>query len=151
MTKSGWPYSTGAPPATRTSRISPSAGALISAMCPSDWMPPSTSPRFTSSPAVHSRPALKMPTVVAWTRWGFSAPSVAAPSAARGAVGLGDQRGLDRRAGRVVVGVCTGVRLLDERIDHAGLEQVGSGELHRLRRALGLGRAPPEDRRAAFG
>src|SRR5438552_3526804 len=144
MTKSGWPYSTGAPPATRTSRISPSAGALISAMCPSDWMPPSTSPRFTSSPAVHSRPALKMPTVVAQREQ-------VGDRHARDAVDLGDQRGLDRRAGRVVVGVCTGVRLLDERIDHAGLEQVGSGELHRLRRALGLGRAPPEDRRAAFG
>src|SRR2546423_40592 len=75
MTKRACPYSTGAPPVTRTSRISPSAGALISATWPSDWIPPSTSPRATASPVVHSRAALNSPTVVAWTRCVFSTGS----------------------------------------------------------------------------
>src|SRR5687768_2306548 len=68
MTKRGCPYSTGAPPVTSTSAICPSAGAVISAMCPSDWIAPSTAPRFTGSPLAHSRERLKIPTALACTR-----------------------------------------------------------------------------------
>src|SRR5947207_3036670 len=84
MTKRACPYSPGAPPVTRTSRISPSAGALISATCPSDSIPPRTSPRATASPVLHSRAALKSPTVVACTRCVFS--TGASSSAIDGAV-----------------------------------------------------------------
>ena len=60
LANSGCPYSTGAPPATKTSVSTPSTGAVISLMCPSDWIAPSDVPLVTGSPAVQSRAALKI-------------------------------------------------------------------------------------------
>src|SRR2546430_1482683 len=134
MTKSACPYSTGAPPATRTSRISPSAGALISATRPRDWIPPRTSPRATASPVVHSRAALNTPTVVACTRCVFSVGPCSRSAAGAVAVPA-------RPPHRVTGGGAGG----------AGGQKVGSGEAHRDGRALRLAGASPEDRRATLG
>src|SRR5256714_9978033 len=253
MTKRACPYSTGAPPVTRTSRISPSAGALISATCPSDSIPPRTSPRATASPVLHSRAALKSPTVVACTRCVFSTGAsssamagavpralcpcreteTANPSAstsivtpvrpsgsssfrrsstsprsgsfsltglqaallewvandppppwrrrsgcraavrlderaeraealvaerkeigdrhAREPLELRDERGFDRGGGRLVIGMSAARRLPYERVGDARFQEVRTGELHGDGRPLGLGRAAPQDRGAAFG
>src|SRR5438874_11415740 len=70
IAKSAWPYSTGAPPATSTSRSTPSIGASTSVIAPSDCTAPSTVPFFTSSPALQSFDALKIPTPDECTRDG---------------------------------------------------------------------------------
>src|SRR5438874_6016309 len=85
IAKSAWPYSTGAPPATRTSRSTPSIGATTSVIAPSDWTAPSTVPFCTGSPALQSFDALKIPTPDEWTRDGSGvfgdAPARASPEA----------------------------------------------------------------------
>src|SRR2546430_374696 len=134
-TKSAWPYSTGAPPATRTSLISPSAGELISATWPSDWMPPRTSPRATGSPVLHSRAELKMPTVVAWTRCVFS--MAASASAVAGAL-PSRPPALNCRRGTLTAKPAAPTPLV------APARPPG-------RRTLGFARAPPQDRGAALG
>src|SRR5207237_1291113 len=156
IAKSAWPYSTGAPPATSTSRNTPSIGASTSVIAPSDCTAPSTVPFFTASPALHSFDALKIPTPAECTFAGSGALGAAARAASVACAATTDGT---RTIAAAMPSASTSMTLApdpsasrhrDEAIDDAELQQVARGEFQRVRGLLGLRRAPPEDRGRAF-